>query len=232
MNILVTAGNTQTPIDKVRCLTNIFSGRTGGRLAVEAARRGHAVTLFTSHPEVLADLAEGPLLPSEHWQVKTYRTYDDLSSLMHAEIPQNEYDAIIHAAAVSDYALAGVFASGKGGVLDDVSAGKVKSHYPELWLRLIPTPKLVDLIRKLWGFSGALVKFKLEVGLSETALQEVAEQSRLQSGADLIVANTLEGMADWALVGPRAGGVYEKVSRGRLAPVVLDVLEEWKKSRV
>ena len=32
MKILVTAGNTQTPIDQVRCITNVFSGRTGARL--------------------------------------------------------------------------------------------------------------------------------------------------------------------------------------------------------
>ena len=54
MNVLVTAGNTQTPIDRVRCITNIFTGRTGARIAVEAHRRGHAVTLVTSHPRVVA----------------------------------------------------------------------------------------------------------------------------------------------------------------------------------
>jgi len=33
MRFLVSAGNTQTLIDRVRCLTNIFSGKTGGRIA-------------------------------------------------------------------------------------------------------------------------------------------------------------------------------------------------------
>ena len=47
MNILVTAGNTQTQIDRVRCITNIFSGRTGARVAAEADSRGHTVTLLT-----------------------------------------------------------------------------------------------------------------------------------------------------------------------------------------
>lgn len=186
MNILVTAGNTQTPIDKVRCLTNIFSGRTGGRIAVEAARRGHRVTLFTSHPEVIPELANGLPLPPDCWQLKTYRTFDELSSLMESAIPNGKFGAIIHAAAVSDYALAGVFAPGKAGVLEDVSAGKVKSHHPELWLRLTPTPKLIDRIREAWGFTGILVKFKLEVGLSEPELRNIAEKSRLsiQSGPD------------------------------------------------
>ena len=43
MRILVTAGNTQAPIDRVRCLTNIFSGRTGTRIALEARQHGHTV---------------------------------------------------------------------------------------------------------------------------------------------------------------------------------------------
>ena len=59
MNVLVTAGNTQTPIDRVRCITNVFTGRTGAQVALEAHRRGHAVTLLTSHPEVVRDLAPG-----------------------------------------------------------------------------------------------------------------------------------------------------------------------------
>ena len=39
MKILVTAGNTQTPIDRVRSITNIFSGRTGARIAARAFNR-------------------------------------------------------------------------------------------------------------------------------------------------------------------------------------------------
>jgi hypothetical protein len=51
VKILVTAGNTQTDIDRVRCITNVFSGRTGAQIAAEAFERGHAVSLLTSHPE-------------------------------------------------------------------------------------------------------------------------------------------------------------------------------------
>jgi phosphopantothenoylcysteine synthetase/decarboxylase len=225
MNFLVTAGNTQTPIDKVRCLTNIFSGRTGGRIAVAAAGRGHAVTHFTSHPEIIPELAGGVELPAGRWTLRPYRTFDELNALMEETIPGGRFDAIVHAAAVSDYALAGVFAPGPAGEMIDVAAGKVKSHHPELWLRLVPTPKLIDRVRRLWGFAGTLVKFKLEVGLTEAELAEVAERSRVQSEADLMVANTLEGMNDFALVGP-VGGLYERVPRANLTARLLDVIEE------
>jgi phosphopantothenate---cysteine ligase (CTP) len=225
MNVLVTAGNTLTPIDQVRCLTNIFTGRTGGRIAVEAIRRGHAVTLFTSHPEALPELADAVVLPGERWRLQTYRTYDDLSALMATAIPGGGFDAIVHAAAVSDYTLAGVFAPGENQTLVDASAGKINSRHPELWLRLTPTPKLIDSVRQPWGFEGVLVKFKLEVGLSEAELRDVAERSRQQSRADLMVANTLEGMLDWALLGPLSGQ-YGKVERSDLARRLCEVIEQ------
>ena len=41
MRLFVTAGNTLVLIDRVRAITNIFSGRTVGDLALEAHRRGH-----------------------------------------------------------------------------------------------------------------------------------------------------------------------------------------------
>lgn len=216
MDILVTAGNTQTPIDRVRCITNIFSGRTGARVAADAAGRGHDVTLLTSHPEVL----DGDTTV----RVRPYRTFDELELLMAAEVTAGRYDVVIHAAAVSDYHVAGVFA-GRDGRFEDVSAGKVKSHHPELWLRLVPAPKLIDKVRTEWGFAGTLVKFKLEVGVSDGELLDVAERSRVHSGADLMCANTLEGMRDWAFIGPGPSG-YRRVSRPELSSALIDAVEE------
>lgn len=207
MNILVTAGNTQAPVDRVRCLTNIFTGRTGAQIAAAAAGRGHAVTLLTSHPDAL-----GPAPPGV--RVREYRTFADLERLMAGEVTAGRYAAVVHAAAVSDYLVAGVIARTPDG-LEDAEAGKLKSHHPELWLKLTPAPKLVDRVRGEWGFGGVLVKFKLEVGVSDAELLAIAERSRAQSGADLVSANTLEGMHAWAFVG--AGDHYRKVPRAELA---------------
>ncbi len=60
--------------------------------------------------------------------------------------------------------------------------------------------------------------------MNETDLLTIAERSRQQSAADCMVANTLEGAAEWALVGNEHG--YKKVMRADLAGVLLDVLEE------
>ncbi len=250
MRILVTAGNTQTPIDAVRCITNIFTGRTGTRIALEAARRAHQVVLVTSHPEVVGQFAAEFGFGEKgtaNLGVRTYRTFDDLHRLLAEALSQPErerFDVVIHAAAVSDYAVAGVYAAegnpaayavgspeeataegGRPPRLMPVAGGKISSGHAELWLRLVPTPKLVDLFRSPWGFAGILVKFKLEVGISEAELQQRAEASRLQSGADLMVANTLEGMYSWALVGP-VHGSYERVERAALAKRLIDLIDE------
>lgn len=238
MNLLVTAGNTQTLIDKVRCITNIFTGRTGASLALEAYRRGHTVTLLTSHPEAVADMLEAPpVFSDDRWIMKAYRTFGDLHKLM-AELIPGKLNAVIHSAAVNDYESAGIFAPAEGTSFDatknswsgspprllDRVAGKVKSDEPELWLRLVRSPKLVDMIRRDWNFRGVLVKFKLEVGVTEEELFKIAEASRVHSNADLMVANTLEGSASWALVGP-VSGQYERISRRQLAEKVLMVVE-------
>src|SRR5260370_772339 len=81
MTRLVTAGNTQVPIDKVRYSTNIFSGRTGASIALEAHRRGHDVTLLTSHPEVIPELGAGTHL-AMRWHLFPYRTFDEFQPLM------------------------------------------------------------------------------------------------------------------------------------------------------
>jgi phosphopantothenate---cysteine ligase (CTP) len=239
MNLLVTAGNTQVMIDRVRCLTNIFSGRTGAGIALAACERGHRVTLLTSHPETV-HRSDGSATWQERGEAFAYRTFEDLQNLMARSIPTGNYHAIIHAAAVSDYLAAGVYAPAPSTQFDaedgtwhadslparlvDRAAGKVKSDEPELWLRLTRAPKLVDRIRTDWSFRGILVKFKLEVGVSEPQLLEIAERSRCQSQADWMVANTLEGAAAWAYLGPFPDG-YRKISRRQLPTALLEAIE-------
>lgn len=234
MKVVVTAGNTQAPIDRVRCLTNIFTGRTGAAIAECARRRGHSVVLLTSQPQTIVDGAVADVRP--------YRTFAELEALMQAAIAGRP-DALVHSAAVSDYLVGGIYAPAAGTqfdpadgrwhgappVLVDRGAAKVKSDEPELWLRLVRAPKLVDRVRPEWGFRGLLVKFKLQVGMSDAELLAIAERSRQQSSADLMVANTLEGANEYAFIG--ADAAYERVSRPELPDRLLDALERLKERR-
>src|SRR5262245_7820266 len=194
MKILVTAGNTLVPIDRVRGITNIFTGRTGASIAVCGHDRGHDVTLLTSHPDLVGDfVARGRGPWHERWTVQAFATFADLQKLMSEAMQAGRFDAVIHSAAVSDYQSAGIYAPAAGTHfrpedgswaaddrarphLVDRAAAKVKSDVAELWLRLVRTPKLVDLLRSEWRFRGVLVKFKLEVGISEERLLEIAQQ--------------------------------------------------------
>jgi len=238
MNLLVTSGTTQVPIDRVRCLTSVFTGSTGTAIAAHAHGKGHHVTLLTSRPEAILELQPRVPLADERWRPWRYRTFADLENLMAQELGRGGYDAVIHSAAVSDYGAAGIFAptpgtqfsvdngtwTGNPPGLIDRAAAKVKSDESELWLRLVRAPKLVDKVRADWCFCGILVKFKLEVGVSEERLLEIAERSRRHSDADLMVANTLDGSHDWAFLGPQ-DGAYERIARRALPERLLAAVE-------
>ena len=247
MNFLVTAGNTQSPIDRVRCVTNVFSGRTGAAVARTAWGRGHTVTLVTSHPHALLEYGLNHRAPGPRFTILLYQTYDDLAGILRARIGATPFDAVCHSAAVSDFLAAGTFTPAPGTTFDPKSgewkgeagtpilteqtAGKIKSTEPELWVRLVPAPKLIDQFRDPWGFAGILVKFKLEVGLGERDLVDVAEASRQHSSADLMVANTLEGAKEWAYLGP-VGKRYDRVPRRELPDRLVLAVEHLYQERV
>jgi len=100
---------------------------------------------------------------------------------MKREISSKKYDIVIHSAAVSDYTPVTTY------------KGKIKSGKENLIIKLKPTIKIVDQIKK-WNKKVFLVKFKLEVNVKEKELIERAYKSMLTSDADLIVANDLKYM--------------------------------------
>src|SRR5262249_4941968 len=149
---------------------------TGAAIALCGHERGHKVTLITSHPEAVDSLRQVHTPVGERWTTLRYRTFNDLQESMTSLILGEDLDVIIHCAAVSDYRPVGIYATASGThfdvdkaewhgpegmppALEDKAAGKVKSDEPELWMRLVRTPKLIDRIRTDWNFQGLLVKF-------------------------------------------------------------------------
>jgi phosphopantothenate---cysteine ligase (CTP) len=218
--VLVTAGNTSVPIDQVRSITNIFKGRTGARIAAYFSEHGCDVTLFTSHPERVK-------MPDGDIRIMNYAYYDELLEMMEDHVRNENYDVVIHSAAVSDYKADSVYSclgqavtTGPGRKNVELcelnNSGKIGSDHADLWMRLVPTEKIIDKIRREWGFKGTLVKFKLQVGVSDDELLAIAERSMKQSQADFIVANTLERMAAKALIISARHGAVRPVSRTEL----------------
>lgn len=169
--ILITAGPVWVPIDKVRVITNIFSGKLGFIIANLAYTLGADVTLLMGPGKILA-----PARKLSRFKVIKFRYFNELLELVKTHVGSKKYDVIIHSAAVSDYHP--IF----------VKRGKIKSGEKELVIRLKPTIKIVDLVKKI-DPNIFLVKFKLEVGLSQQELIDIAYKSMIQSNADLIVAN-------------------------------------------
>jgi len=233
MKILVTAGATQVPIDKVRAITNIFRGRTGAAIAYGLARSGDHTTEITliisdkslaekfrkNHDGYLSYLSGGGLswvmLP--YPKVIFYKTFAELAEIMERKIRTGNYDVVIHSAAVSDYEVEGVYRQTAEGALAPIdNAAKISSKHNALFLKLAPTFKIVDRIKREWGFKGKLVKFKLEVGKTDDELLDIARKSMVASDADIIVANCPEWARERAYIVDRDGGV-ESVTRDELA---------------
>lgn len=210
--LLVTAGPTRVPIDAVRFISNVSSGGTGLRIAQTAAAAQAHVTLLMGPGTV--PVSEGPRL-----RLVRFVTFADLQQAVRSHVGSREYDAVIHAAAVSDYELAAT------------NPGKISSEEAELVLRLRPTPKIVDEIRTL-DPQITLVKFKLEAGRTVEELLEIARRSGERSDADLVVANDLASITDtahpaWIL--RRGDVVAEAGTSAELAEQLCDILaEHWR----
>lgn len=223
MKILITGGHTEVHIDKVRVISNIFKGKTALDITEAFYNAGHSVTLLGNEAmrERFKSIIKSKI--EQHDGFLQYRTYEDLFNLMKKEITDINYDAIIHSAAISDYEVYSVRAHNLAS--ENLIDGKVGSSYPKLYIELIPTAKIVDKIRKDWKFTGKLVKFKLEVGISDIELLSIAEKSRVTSGADFIVANCLEWCRNRAyIIGPSIQNGYVNVVRSDLPGQLLKVL--------
>lgn len=215
---LITAGATSVAIDTARKITNLAKGLTGQNLAIEAAKRGHQVCLLTSNPHCS--------ITQKNIETILFDTFDDLLSLLEKETCKTIYDAIIMTAAVSDYGCAGIFQKPDLSTPLTTSANeKLSGNHQELWLKLKPLPKLIDQFRTPWNFKGTLVKFKLESNIDEQKLLHLAEQSRVHSNANLMVANRIEDAAIKAWIGP-INSKYQCVTRKDLPVILLDAIEQ------
>ena len=162
--VVVTAGPTRAWLDDIRFITNPSSGRMGIEIALEAVSRGAEVTLLLG-PSSLS-------VPNENIKVISIDTVDDIAS----EISKlKKIDMFISAAAIGDYKV-------------KKESGKIPSLQEELTLKLIPTIKILEMVRKKYPKT-AIVGFKAETDISENELVLRAKKSMKKNGLDLVVAN-------------------------------------------
>jgi phosphopantothenoylcysteine decarboxylase/phosphopantothenate--cysteine ligase len=125
LRVLVTAGGTQEPIDKVRFVGNRSSGKMGRAAAREAVRRGAEVMVVAANVGVKE--------PGVRWvDVEDYAGLEEATTRL-----ATHADVLVMAAAVSDFTPA------------EVNEGKIRrGGTEELVLRLVATGDILQAVRE------------------------------------------------------------------------------------
>lgn len=169
--VLITCGPTWVPIDAMRVISNRSTGTLGQMIAEDFAGAGARVTLL-----------EGPVTQrtaSKSIKVLKFIFFDELAALLKKEL-KKKYAVCIHAAAVSDYRLK-----------NPPGRTKISSQLKQLKLELIPTPKIIDAVKKS-NPNVYLVGFKLEANLTTASALQKSRRLFQNSQCDLVVANSLQ----------------------------------------
>jgi phosphopantothenoylcysteine decarboxylase/phosphopantothenate--cysteine ligase len=171
MNLLITAGATREPLDAVRFLSNVSTGRTGAALADAFAARDHRVTLLRG---------ESAVAPRSACEVEVFTSAKDLRVRLQKRLAGGAFDAAIMCAAVADYRP------------DFAGDGKISSAAAELTLRLVRNPKILPQLKSFSPRPLVVVGFKLTVG-ADTAARRAAVAAQFSAGAvDAVVHNDLD----------------------------------------
>jgi len=160
--VLVTAGPTYEQIDPVRFISNKSSGLMGMEIALELWRRGAEVVLVSSK-NFRIDL---PDFKEVHvWSVR------DMLNAVVEEIKGCEL--FVSSAAPADFEV-------------EMRDKKIKTA-PKLTLKLKEAPKIIKEVRKV--YSGDIIGFKAETGLSDEELAKIARDRLEADELAMVVAN-------------------------------------------
>jgi len=174
--VVVTSGATREPIDSVRFISNLSSGRTGAMICEALVARGFQVTQVAGVDSVQAAGVA---------RREAFTDHASLDMALRRLARDSACAAVIHTAAVSDFA-----------VVDAHPDAKIASG-GELSVKLQPTHKIID---RIMGYAGnpdmILVGFKLthepDAGAQAKAARELLKRSR----ARFVVQNDVSTLAD------------------------------------
>jgi len=205
VNVLVTGGGTSTPIDDVRTITNVSTGRFAAAISESCLARQanvwHVHTPSAALPvfrQAKLDLEAADVTDEldrlhrlhERWKRVRDRlhlvalpegTVDSYARTLEYLLRTQPIDVAFLAMAVSDYE-------------PDPTLGKLSSDEDELLIRCHRTPKVIRSVRD-WSPEVYLVGFKL---LSRATVEELVRQAEASgriNRADLTVANDLQSLA-------------------------------------
>ena len=200
--VVVTSGATSERIDPIRVLTNRSSGRTGRAVARACHVAGAEVVLVHDGPDV------------GYAEVRHAESAAEMLEAVSAAVEERDADALVSAAAISDYTVA-------------ASEEKIKSG-GELTLELTPTPKLIDTVREAHP-DLTIVGFKAETEGDESTLVERARETLERVGLAFVVGNHADvmGGAETRVLVVRTDSTREfEGSKSELGRLVAEELSE------
>lgn len=203
--ILITAGPTWVPIDSVRVISNTATGQTGILLAERLQSLGASVTLLLGPTQ--RRLLKGKI------KITRFRFFTELLKIIKRELGARRYDAVIHSAAVSDYRPAKKYGN------------KFKSGKSIWRLDLVPTQKIIDLIRKI-DRSVFLVGFKFEPEAKKGILINETKKLIERAGLDLAVGNTVNAKRYKAFILGKKITLGPFSTKEKLIRKLSDILED------
>lgn len=201
MNVVVTGGGTQAPIDDVRSIANVSSGRFSAMITEACLRRGASVWHVHSAPAQLPfarlaqldlsadldkELARLTKLRSEWCEVADRLqlvpigrgTVADYARTLERVFHDRPIDVAFLAMAASDFE-------------PEPVSGKLDSDAESVVIRAVRAPKVIRSVRD-WAPDVYLVGFKLLSRASQDELIRKAEAAGRINRADLTVANDLQ----------------------------------------
>lgn len=162
--ILVTAGPTYEPIDAVRGITNLSSGRMGYAVARAAAEAGAKVTLVTGRT--------GLQRPSSASVIDVV-TAQEMHDAVMSQLPQT--DIFISVAAVADYRVS------------NRDEHKKKKTDAGLKLEFTPNPDILESVA-----ARADAPFCVGFAAESRDLEKYAKEKRLRKNIPLLAANLVQ----------------------------------------
>lgn len=199
MRVVITGGPSSEPVDEVRVITNHSTGELAVILARSFQDAGCLVDLFLGFGAVHK-------MPD----ASLFHTNEDLLRLLNGLVNKAGINLVLHAAALSDFAVAFVELSGAS-----VRSGKIPSNATEVRIGLRPKPKLIQNLRALFP-RARIVGWKLEQdGRREQVIQSGIEQIHL-NGTDLCILNG-RGFGDGFGICNAGGMIHIALSKAELA---------------
>jgi phosphopantothenate---cysteine ligase (CTP) len=198
MRFLVTCGPTYESLDQVRRLTNFSTGKLGIGLANHLRGAGHEVSLLKGYYAVCRDKAAV--------EPVTFTTTEDLLQHFRAAA-KSRFDAVFHAAAVSDFKLGNIYRKSGDGSIEPVSSGKFSTRDGALLAELVPTAKVIAELRDLFP-QARIFGWKYEIDGSREGALKLAQRQITENRTDFCVANGAAYGEGFGIVNPSGTVVH------------------------